>query len=366
MKKTQGIILSILFMAMLLAGGAGLIAGSGKTYSEAERRPLAETPEADAESIIKGRFFKNLDLFVTDHFQPREDLRHLKAVWQLSVMHETENNGLVEAGGSLVKLEKQIHEASVQHAKERFRTVFETYPALSDCRLYSALIPDKSYFLRDQGYPVMDLRELERQFQDILPEASYIPLADTLELADYYLTDSHWRQDRIPDAANRLLQYMGKEGDLKKENFTEKVLERFRGVYAGQSALDPAPETIVYLTGGLVENCTAIDPADRKPVPLYDSEGCDPRDLYTLFLGGSKGLVRITNPDASGKGELVIFRDSFASSLAPLLSAEYETVTLVDLRYVHPSVIGRYITFYGQDVLFLFSATLLNSSQGLR
>ena len=39
-----------------------------------------------------------------------------------------------------------------------------------------------------------------------------------------------------------------------------------------------------------------------------------------MFLSGSKSLLTITNPSADTDRELVIFRDSFASSLAPLLT----------------------------------------------
>ena len=41
-------------------------------------------------------------------------------------------------------------------------------------------------------------------------------------------------------------------------------------------------------------------------------------DPYSVFLSGSKSLLTITNPSADTDRELVIFRDSFASSLAPL------------------------------------------------
>ena len=52
---------------------------------------------------------------------------------------------------------------------------------------------------------------------------------------------------------------------------------------------------------------------------------------------------------------LIVFRDSFGSSPAPLLAA----------RYIDPYLLSRYMRFENADVLFLYSATLLNDSQGV-
>ena len=63
---------------------------------------------------------------------------------------------------------------------------------------------------------------------------------------------------------------------------------------------------------------------------------------------------------------LIIFRDSFASSLAPLLISNYEKITLVDLRYIATDLVGNFISFDESDVLFLYSDSVLNSSSMLK
>lgn len=47
-------------------------------------------------------------------------------------------------------------------------------------------------------------------------------------------------------------------------------------------------------------------------------------DAYNVFLGGPSALIEIENSEASNEKELIIFRDSFASSLTPLLISEYQ------------------------------------------
>ena len=86
-------------------------------------------------------------------------------------------------------------------------------------------------------------------------------------------------------------------------------------------------------------------------------------DMYEIFLGGSKSLISIENPNAKTDRELVMFRDSFGSSIAPLLAEDYAKITLVDIRYLPSQLLGRYLTFDGsEDVLFLYSVMVLQNS----
>ena len=85
-------------------------------------------------------------------------------------------------------------------------------------------------------------------------------------------------------------------------------------------------------------------------------------DLYEIFLSGSKSLLTVENPKASTDKELILFRDSFGSSIAPLLVEAYEKITLVDIRYISPNILERFIEFENQDILFLYSSSVLNNS----
>ncbi len=368
--KAQSILLTVLFVLALFGGGLTLLLLPKETYSEPERRPLASAPSVSFKSVSDGRVFTETDAWVTDHFAFRETFRSMKSFWQWNVLRENENNGLVIENGSVMKLEKNVNRDSLAYAGARFRDLFDRYLSSSGCRIYSALIPDKSSFLADQGngYPVMDFTEMETLFRESIPDSAYVSLKEHLSLADYYLTDTHWKQECLLPAANALLKAMGGTGELRIEDFELRERGGFRGVYLGQSALPMEPDVITYLTGGPIAGCTVTDLTSMEKIPMYDPEGCDERDLYTLFLGGSKGILRIDNPALSGEEgkELIVFRDSFGASLVPLLCAEYRTVYLIDTRYVHPSLLKRYVRFDSQDVLFLFSATLMNSSQALK
>ena len=140
----------------------------------------------------------------------------------------------------------------------------------------------------------------------------------------------------------------------------------FYGVYCGQSALPLEPEPLRYLTNDTLRGCTVYDYETGSELPVYDLQQLAGEDAYAVFLSGSKALLTITNPAAKTDRELVVFRDSFASSLTPLLAGAYAKITLVDIRYLQPERLGTWLTFDTQDVLFLYSAPVLNSSETIR
>ena len=89
-------------------------------------------------------------------------------------------------------------------------------------------------------------------------------------------------------------------------------------------------------------------------------------DPYSYFLSGPSALITIETPNAASDKELILFRDSFGSAIAPLFLEEYARITLVDTRYIRSAFLGEYITFDNQDILFLYSTMLLNESATLK
>jgi len=90
------------------------------------------------------------------------------------------------------------------------------------------------------------------------------------------------------------------------------------------------------------------------------------RDLYDVFLSGPVSVLTVENPAANTDKELIVFRDSFGSSMVPLLIPGYAKVTLVDIRYLPADKLGEFVEFENQDVLFLYSTLVLNQSSMLK
>ena len=73
-------------------------------------------------------------------------------------------------------------------------------------------------------------------------------------------------------------------------------------------------------------------------------------------------MLTIYNNLASSDDELIVFRDSYGSSLVPLLISSYKKITVIDTRYISSNILDNYVEFKGQDILFLHSVSTINNS----
>ncbi|MBQ9914597.1 MAG: hypothetical protein IJO50_00485 [Clostridia bacterium] len=324
-------------------------------------------PELSVETVLNGEFMKNFESYATDQIPFREALRSVKAGFSAYVWQKMDNNGLYFADGHIAKLEYPKNMEMMDFAAEKFGFLYEQYLKDTDAKIYLSVVPDKNYFLAEQsGRLSLDYPAFAKEFSEKVPYMTYLDIMPLLSLDDYYRTDSHWKQESISKVAEFLADKMGTDATAEYEVLTAN--ESFDGVYAGQLALPFVPDRLQYVTNETLANCivTYYDTGLPKKGPLYDMEKAAEKDPYEMFLAGSQPLITIENPAADTDKELILFRDSFGSSLAPLLVEGYRNITVVDIRYIQSGFLGKFIEFSDQDVLFLYSASLLNNSTALR
>ncbi|MFR7893775.1 MAG: hypothetical protein ACLU38_06530 [Dysosmobacter sp.] len=243
----------------------------------------------------------------------------------------------------------------------------------TNAKVYLSVIPDKNYFLAEaNGYPALDYQALTDALRKQTEFAAYIDLFGTLTADDYYRTDSHWRQENLLTAADTLAAAMGahaagRAACCRMDTGPAKAILRRCIAATPRPAHGAGPADLphqrlrrtrlhgVQLTE-LVRPGLAYDLAKvpaRTPyraVPLRVRVAAVHRKSQCGYRPGTGDLPGL----ASG------------SSLAPLLVPGYAKVTLADIRYLPSSQMGKYLTFTDQDVLFLYSAPVLNNSETLK
>ena len=85
---------------------------------------------------------------------------------------------------------------------------------------------------------------------------------------------------------------------------------------------------------------------------------------YSVFFGGNYGLVNIKTNAGTGKS-LLLIKDSFANSLVPLLTADYDSITMVDLRYFGGSAASLAAMTVPDELLFVYSMSDLEQGSEL-
>jgi hypothetical protein len=335
--------------------------------SFSERRKLLSPPSFSAEELLSGEFFQQYERYFLDQFVLRDAFRSLKAFSKLFLFNGKDNNGLYILDGNIIKIEYPLKEQSVLDAINKFNDIYIKY-LTKNTNINYAIIPDKNYFTAPQGnYLSLDYELMISLLNQGLQNMNYIDLFNALSIDDYYRTDIHWDQGSIIHIADLLLKGMGNSARASEGNYTRHELYPFYGSYYGQAALALPAETLVYLTSAVIESAVVYDYESNTFCGVYVPDRFDEMDPYDVFLSGARALITIDNPLAAGNQELIIFRDSFASSITPLLLEGYSKITMIDLRYVTTDLVGEFIQFNGEeDVLFLYGTQVINNSAMLR
>ena len=348
-------------------------------HSESENRDLAQFPtNITWQGIVNKNVIDKFEDYSVDQFPFRDFFRKMKAGFQYNILGTTENNGYVVVNGYVCQIKNKFNNETVTLSIDKIKDLYENQIAGKASNTFVTLIPDKNYYLgKDYGYPSPDYNAIAEQLKAALPESEYIDIFNSLELEDFYKTDTHWDQSKILDVLSKLSSAMGFE---TSGQYTENTIEGFEGIYYNQSAIAGlSKDTLTYLTNDVISNLKVQDVStnqflDVYALDLFNEEFNAETDGYNVFLSGKAGrpMLRIINPKATNNKTLVVFRDSYGSSISPLIAEGYRTVYVVDLRSVNYELLDDktmpngsrnpyYLDLSDKDVLFLYSALVLES-----
>ena len=268
--------------------------------------------------------------------------------------------------GYAVTTEAGYDQKSLDYAALKFQQLYDSYLTGNDGHIYLSVVPDKGSFTAPpEGYTPASAQETADTLLAQLDFVQYVDIAPGLTLEDYYRTDPHWRQECLVATAQTLAQAMDVPlaGD-----FQENAIDvPFYGAYAEKAGEPLVADTLRYLTGEVLDACTVYDYETDAQETLYDLSAVETDTPYDLYLQGSRSLLRIDSPLSATDRTLVVFRDSFGSSLIPLLAESYRTIYAVDIRYLSSQMVGRFLSFDGsEDVLFLYSTMVLQNSRTMK
>ncbi len=367
--NVKHIVTSVLFLIIIFGVALATLLTPDKAMSTTERRPLDQFPEYKAtdkgfNSDVK-TYISDFEDYTLDQFPLRDTMREIKAFVELNIFNKKDNNDLYVVDGYISEMKPAINEESVENATKVWNNIYAKYLKDKANKVVLSVIPDKNYFMaEDNGYLAYDYEKMIEMIKAACSDFEYADIFDELSIEDFYKTDTHWRQEQIVDVAEKLAEVLG-VGDGYEWNFKINELDLpFFGVYAGQLGLGVESETIKYLTSDVLDNCKLFDYEMNKFVDIYDKAKAGGLDPYDFFLSGAKkGIMRIDNPTQNNGKTLVIFRDSFGSSFAPLMVEGYSTIYVVDIRVTMAGMINNIVGgFEGKDVLFLASSMVVNDS----
>ena len=357
MKRKESIATAAVFIAVLFGFSLLHLALPDREVSRSERRRLAQLPP------LSSGFSDKLEEYMLDQFPLREQLRTVNSLVRLYGLGQADIHGIYLQGGGAFRMDGPLQEKQVRHAAAVFSAVQETYfPSLPS---HYVIVPDKNA-KAETSRPRLDTETMRGIVREALPGMTEIDIWDLLSADDYYKTDPHWRQERLLPVAAAICEALGAEAPAA-DSFTETGLSPFYGAYYGQAALPMAPDTLTYLESADTKAAKVTGPELDGAQPVYRPELLDGTDGYDVFLSGAQAVLTVTSPNVHNGRHLVLFRDSFGSSLAPLLLGSFERITLVDLRYISAARLTDYADLSdATDVLYLCSTAVWNNGGTLR
>lgn len=237
---------------------------------------------------------------------------------------------------------------------------------LKSMNVYFAMIPNKEYYLNKENEGNQEFSKIEEYIKSkINKEIKYIELYDTLNLDCYYRTDMHWKQENLGNVIEKISKEMNLSN--KQVEYETKSLGDFYGTYYNELKDDTVkPDELIYLTNNMIENCDVYNEEQELIEKVYNLERANKtNNKYDVFLSGATAIQNIKNNEINNGKKLILFRDSFGSSIAPLLIKNYEEILLIDIRYVNSAFLSNFIDFRNyenQDVLFLYNTRVINKS----
>jgi len=348
-------IISILFMSFLLFFSIFHIIKPDQDISKTERRKLATFPDIKLNSA----YITKIEKYLLDQFPYRDEFRSIKANFNYKILNRLDNNNIYLKDNYIFKSNYPTNKKSINNfikQTEKIKSLFK-----KNNKTYMLIIPDKNYYLNDNNFLQIDYDYI---FNELNKNNNIIDIRNIMNLEDYYETDTHWKQENLLKVVSKISEYMNfKYQELK---YTKNKFNDFYGVYYGESAIKREAEQITYLENDLINNAKVKYLENNKLEKVYNEEKLNGLDAYEVYLDGASSFIEITNSEINSKKELIVFRDSFGSSIVPLLIPYYSKITVIDNRYISSDYFLKLIDFKDQEILFLYSTLLINSSSTLK
>ena len=296
-----------------------------------------------------------------DNFYQRETFKKLKTSVELDIFKKQDVNKIYKYNDFLVEQIYPLDEKSITNLTNKINYIKESYLNETN-KIYYSIIPDKNYYT-DNSHLKLDYDKMQQIMENNLNGLQYIDIFQDLSLDSYYYTDSHWKQEKLQNVAKTIAENMNFS---ITQNYNEQKVATFKGVYAGQLPINTKEDEIKILVNDVIADANAYNYETKEQGGIYNFKKLTGYDKYDIYLSGATPLIEISNANNKTNKTLVIFRDSYASSLAPLLMEEYSKITLVDTRYISPKILNEYANFENADILFIYSTLVINSSMALK
>lgn len=381
MKKILQYPIAVLFALFISVFFLVDVFNSDRAFSEFENTSLAQKPAFSWSSFVDGSFGSKYVKYINEQFLGRDNWISMKAVADMG-LGRIESHGVTYGDDhylmeKLEIVEDQNYPANAgtnivkQTALDRSNGMVSSFLQMYDQPITFSLVPNSYAILEDEvptGFPGADQQAYTQQIYQTLREVD-----DQLEIVDfsdalsqhkdeyiYYRTDHHWT---TLGAYYAYVAYCEQKGltPVSLEELEENKVEDFYGTFYSKAKRPSQPaDTITWYDVDVDEFAFVANLQQDKQLAqlgevvqedglellrvdgMMDQRKFEVRDKYAAFMWGNSGYVKIKsshnlNHQEGKTSRLLLFKDSYANSMIPYLTYNYDEIIVVDLRYMAKS-----------------------------
>lgn len=381
MKKILQYPIAVLFALFISVFFLVDVFNSDRAFSEFENTSLAQKPAFSWSSFVDGSFGSKYVKYINEQFLGRDNWISMKAVADMG-LGRIESHGVTYGDDhylmeKLEIVEDQNYPANAgtnivkQTSLDRSNGMVSSFLQMYDQPITFSLVPNSYAILEDEvptGFPGANQQAYTQQIYQTLREAD-----DQLEIVDfsdalsqhkdeyiYYRTDHHWT---TLGAYYAYVAYCEQKGltPVSLEELEENKVEDFYGTFYSKAKRPSQPaDTITWYDVDVDEFAFVANLQQDKQLAqlgevvqedglellrvdgMMDRRKFEVRDKYAAFMWGNSGYVKIKsshnlNHQEGKTSRLLLFKDSYANSMIPYLTYNYDEIIVVDLRYMAKS-----------------------------
>lgn len=338
-------------------------------FSQSENRYLAAFPAYSNDRLLEGDFMEDMNTYLNDQFVGRPYWVGGQSLVEYA-LGKREINDIYIGDNALFRHYPAQDPVVSQKNTDGINAFTRQYGIPTAVML----VPSSTYSRREDlprlvtswdegGY----IREV---YQGLDDDIASVDLCEALAAADggpaYYRTDHHWTGYGAYLGYRQLAETLG----LSVREPRQSVLSTdFLGTYHSRTGFPLVTPDVMelYEIGSAVRFETG-ELRDSQYVPveydnIYFPEYLEQKDKYSYFLGQLQPYVTIHTGADSDK-RLIIFKDSYAHSLAPMLMSDYKEIRLVNLSAVPGSLDEQMDLSHYDQALFLYSTATFSQQLG--
>ena len=338
--KHKSILFITLCMVLCLIPSVGML--FFPTTQTTENRAMAPAPKLTAEDgSLNKSFFADFESYFTEHMALRNPLVFADAKIQTTLFQESNVSGVIDGTdgwlyysstlsdyqGTDVLSDRALHNLSnnfsiVQDYLRERNIDFVLTIAPNKNTLYGENMPYYKSLIVNSDHSAKLLSSYLAQ-----QEVAYLDLFNLFEQQDevlYLKQDSHWNRKGAFLVYDAIMDMLA----LPHEDYADNPPELLRDDNGDLSKM-------LYSFYG-------------KPEENYSYDVSDTYHYANEVDSVEDGWIITENPD--GTGTLLMFRDSFANTLIPFFSAEFETAYYAKGE---PNAMERYVESYDPDCVVI-------------